>query len=201
MVFDAIHFSYGSFDVLRGVYLKAAPGSVCGLLGRNGSGKSTLMKIGAGLLMPQSGNVFIKDRCVTSIKGAKRFAQLAFLSQKSFLPGEMRVADVLKACHAESVIYRDEIIESISSHKIHAISGGERRYLEFYMVFALDRDFYLLDEPFTGMSPLLIEKMMHVIRERKEEGRGVLLADHYTRYLKMAADDIYELRDGYCRRR
>jgi len=74
-------------------------------------------------------------------------------------------------------------------------------YSHFHLSFGCHPfDFYLLDEPFTGVSPILIERMMRAVREKKEQGRGVLLTDHYTRYVKMVADDLYELGDGYCRR-
>ena len=159
------------------------------------------MKIGVGILRPHSGNVFVGDDCVTSQRGAKRFARIAYLSQKSFLPKELHVAKILRACQAQTVLLNDPIIAPILEQKVGDISGGEKRYLELVFILGLERDFYMLDEPFTGVSPVLVEKMIKIIREKKERGQGILLTDHYTKYVALVVEDMYELQDGYCRRR
>ncbi len=178
--------------------MKIDPGSICGLIGRNGTGKSTLMKLGVGELKPFSGNIFIHGVCVTTLSPVKRFQHIAYLSQNTFLPRELRVADCLKKCHADKLLFTDEIVKPLLSEKIGILSGGERRYLEILLVLSLKRFIYLLDEPFTGASPKLIERMIAFLRKKKEDGAGLLITDHYTRYVEEIVDKTYELRDGYC---
>ena len=62
MIFDSIHYEIKNKLILQGIYLNVIPGKICGLFGPNGSGKSTLIKIGAGLLLPTAGTVFINDQ-------------------------------------------------------------------------------------------------------------------------------------------
>ena len=200
MVFDDIQFSYGVTEVLRGVFLRINSGSICGLVGRNGSGKSTLIKIGTGLLNPLSGNIFVDGICTTFQKGAKRFEKVAYLSQKSFLPRELSVSKMLAACHVRS-LSEDNVIHPLLAQKIDVLSGGERRYIELRIILELERNYYLLDEPFTGTAPVLIEKMIDLIREKKKRGKGILLTDHYSRYVEEIVDDVYLLQSGYCRQR
>ena len=198
MVFDDIHFSYGTINILRGVFLKVRPSSICGLYGRNGSGKSTLIKIGVGMLKPFSGNVFINDVCVTAQKGANRFEKIAYLSQDSFLPRDLTIEKILRVCNVHHLLLSDEVIKPLLKQRVNDVSGGEKRYLELRIVLALDRSYYLLDEPFTGAAPILIEKMMYMIIAKKNEGKGVLLTDHYSRYVKAVVDEMWILEDGYC---
>jgi len=197
LVFDALHFSYGSQSILRGVFIKISPGSICAVTGRNGSGKSTLMKIGVGELKPFSGNIYIDGECVTAQKGAKRFRHIAYLSQKSFLPRELSVLNLLKKCNSVKSLLKDEILEPLLLQKIADLSGGEKRYLELRLILSLDRHYYLLDEPFTGSAPVLIERMIDIIRQKKNEDAGILLTDHYSRYVARVIDEQYFLIDGY----
>ena len=198
MEFDSILFSYGSKPILRGIYLRIPQGSIIGLFGVNGSGKSTLIKIGAGVLKPDNGNIFIDKKVYANNLSMKRYNYIAHLSQDSFLPLDIRVNDLLQISASLKVNFEvDTILSRIRYQKIASLSVGEKRYLEIVLLFTLDRDYYLIDEPFTGLEPLIIERISNLLLEQKKLGKGLLITDHYHRYITEITDKSYLLNDGY----
>ncbi len=199
MTFDSIMFSYGTKRILSGVYLTIPRGKIVGLYGINGSGKSTLLKIGSGHLKEADGNVFINKESYFNKSLINNFKKIAYLSQKSFLPTDLSIKNIVERNrYDEKPFKKDELIGKIYSNKIHSISGGELRYFEIKLLFALDREFYLLDEPFSGIEPILIEKIILLLIEAKRKGKGILITDHFYRYVNEVNDISYVLKDGIC---
>ncbi len=200
LVADSIVFNYPKKSVLRGVYLELKNNSICGLIGINGSGKSTLIKILSGLLSPTNGFVSISGKVYNAPLLKERFSQIAYLTQDSFLPDDLSVIKMIRMFPRESSqLIDDEIITKYLNQKIYSLSGGERRYLEIRLILSLDRQFVLLDEPFTGLEPIKIEKVIQLINKEKENGRAILLTDHYQQYVLSTIDSGYTLSDGYCK--
>lgn len=197
-VFDSVCFERRSRRVLKSVFLRVAPGRICGLYGLAGSGRSTLLKVGAGQLRPSGGNVFVDGVPCRSVMGRSPDG-VAYLSQRSFLPKDIGVWEVLRAFPIDSeAVDSDDILSRIREQRVRSISSGERRYLEVRLVLSLDRRYILLDEPFAGVEPLLIERMTRLIVEHVRRGSGVLLTDQYYNYVLALADDSYLISNGQC---
>ncbi|MDR9419904.1 ATP-binding cassette domain-containing protein [Gracilimonas sp.] len=192
MILDSVFFNYQDLEVLKGVYLEVEQGSITCLIGRNGSGKSTLFKIAAGQLHTDNGITRFRDKRLHRASKKERFEHLAYLPQKSFLPTSLKVNELIN----EGDFNKDDIIQRVKDSNIKNLSTGERRYVEILFVISLNRDFLLLDEPFTGLSPILIEKIIEHIKAVKKQGKGVLISDHYMRYIVDVGDTFYLLENG-----
>jgi lipopolysaccharide export system ATP-binding protein len=192
MILDSIFFNYQNLEVLKGVYIEVEEESITCLIGRNGSGKSTLFKIAAGQLQTDNGITRLKDKRLHRASKKERFEHMAYLPQKSFLPISLKVNEVIN----EGNFKEDEIIQRVKDSRIKNLSTGERRYVEILFVISLNRDFLLLDEPFTGLSPILIEKIIEHIQAVKLQGKGILISDHYMRYIIDVGDTFYLLENG-----
>jgi lipopolysaccharide export system ATP-binding protein len=83
---------------------------------------------------------------------------------------------------------------------VRTLSGGERRLLEVEIVLGLDRDYVLLDEPFTGVEPLLIDTISRKVEAAAARGTGVLVTDHYHQYVTPLADTAYVMWQKQCYR-
>ena len=196
---DSVFFRYKTVDILRGVFLHVRQGRICCLYGLNGSGKTTLIKIAAGFLRPASGAVFIDNRPLNEYRINEHYSQIAYLSQGRFLPDDLKVSDIIKMFpHNTAKLLVDEVIAKIVKQKISSLSIGEQRYLEVNLILSLQRQFTLLDEPFTGLEPKNIERIIKKIMDVKKDGRSVLLTDHYQQYVTLACDDAYLLHEGRC---
>lgn len=199
MVFDSIIFSYDTKKILNGIYLKIPKGNIVGLYGINGSGKSTLLKVGSGQLKEDDGNIFINKKSYYDQSLMKRFKKIAYLSQNSFLPLDQTIKKIVRENNFSGKIFQeDEILGKLFNEKVKSLSGGELRYLEIKLLLALDREYYLFDEPFSGIEPIVIQKIMELLIETKLRGEGILITDHFYRYVKEINDKSYILNNGQC---
>jgi ABC-type multidrug transport system ATPase subunit len=195
LLVDSINKSYDNKHILKDIYLKVKTGDIIGLLGRNGCGKSTLLKIIFGTLEAESKFIRINN---TVYDSAFKNKNIKLLPQNDFLPKNLKVLNVIKLycskTYIDSII-NDKIIERIYKTKIKNISGGELRYLEIKLLFNIDSDFILLDEPFNGVSPILIEEIKKAIIE-KSKTTGIILTDHDYRNVISVANKIYLIKNG-----
>lgn len=185
--------------ILQGVYVKVRPGTVCSLFGRNGSGKSTLLKIAAGQISPQSGRLILDGERYHKKARRRRFRHLAYLPQESMMPADVTVRRMIRSFPSASDLYDDSIIAPLITARISDLSGGVRRYLETSLLLSLGRKYVLLDEPFTGVEPGLIERISALITDAASNGSGVLLTDHYHQYALEIADEAYLMASKQCR--
>lgn len=197
---DAIFLAFDDKPLLRGVHVNVLPGQICALFGRNGCGKSSLLKIGAGLLQGNSGITIIDGNRLNAPTLNRRYSGIAYLPQDSMLPTSMTVRTLVSSSPGPARLQGDPRIVKVMSHPIGALSTGMRRYLEIQFILSLNRSYYLLDEPFTGIEPILIESLSEAIRESAAAGSGFLIADHYHHYLVPIATDAYIMTEGRCQR-
>ncbi|MDA3860800.1 MAG: ATP-binding cassette domain-containing protein, partial [Melioribacteraceae bacterium] len=196
LIFDSIIFSYGTKKILNGIYLNLPKGMIVGLYGINGSGKSTLLKIGCGHLKENVGNVFINEESQYEKSLNSRFEKIAYLSQNTFLPSDLTVKEIVtKNGYTKETFQNDSLIGKIFLNKINSLSGGELRYLEIKLLLELNREYYLLDEPFSGIEPIMIEKIISLLLEAKSNNKGILITDHFYRYVKEINDISYILKN------
>jgi lipopolysaccharide export system ATP-binding protein len=198
LIFDSIFYSIKDRSILNGVYLKVDPGKICGIFGRNGTGKSTLIKIGAGIILPTSGTVFIDGQVFLDKARMARYEKIAYLCQDSFLPKDLAVKKFLEIHAKQKELLHDDF-SNLSNLKIRNLSGGERKLLELAFIISLNRPYMLLDEPFTGIEPKIIDRMIELISKQRDDGKGILITDHYHRYITKIVDSAYLLKNGNCK--
>ena len=193
---DSVVKSYDTQIVLTDIYLKCKTGDIIGMLGRNGTGKSTLLKILFGIL--QADRKFIRIDGKFYDQPYKTINEICYLPQHSFLPKNLRVEKTVELYLGKSkaVSFLDDpVISELRTNKIAQLSGGELRYLEIKLLLNLDSKFVLLDEPFNGISPLLIEKIKKMILEMSEF-KGIILTDHDYRNVLNVANRFCLIYDG-----
>ena len=135
-----------------------------GLLGRNGSGKSTLLKIIFGIL--KADNKFIRIDGNVKFKTSDLLTEISYLPQENFIPNSFSVKKVIQLSIEKQNtddFYNDEMINSLKDKKIYHLSGGELRYLEIKLILSNPSKFVLLDEPYNGLSPIMMDKINQLI--------------------------------------
>lgn len=175
---DSIQKKFDLKTILSDFYLKCQTGDIIGLLGRNGSGKSTLLQIIFGIL--KADFKFIRVDGVVKSKTSDLFNEISYLSQDNFLPKNFRVAKVIALSIKKDKIndfYSDETITTLKNKSIDDLSSGELRYLEIKLVLNNPSKFVLLDEPYNGLSPLLIKKINDLILKSSTQ-KGIIITDH-----------------------
>ncbi|MDP2043967.1 MAG: ATP-binding cassette domain-containing protein, partial [Candidatus Omnitrophota bacterium] len=87
-------------------------------------------------------------------------------------------------------------ISHLAKHKAYTLSGGERRRLEITRALVTNPSFILLDEPFSGIDPIVVNEAQEIIKELKAKGLGILLTDHNVRETLSITDRAYLIADG-----
>ncbi|MEO8240720.1 MAG: LPS export ABC transporter ATP-binding protein [bacterium] len=201
--------SYKKRLVLRDVSLELGRGEVVALLGPNGSGKTTCFYAVAGLISPESGQVLIDGRDVTSLPMYRRARLgIGYLPQEVSIFRGLSVEDnilaVLEIAEPDHHKRRENLEALLNEFSIThirrapalALSGGERRRVEIARCLAADPKYLLLDEPFAGVDPIAVGEIRHLVQTLKTRGIGVLITDHNVRETLEIVDRAYILHDG-----
>lgn len=114
------------------------------------------------------------------------------------LPADISVKRLIKNLPASDKLNEDPLLQRIFNQKVVQLSGGEKRYLEVAMLFSFERKYILLDEPFTGVEPTIIDLIIDRIRDEAKNGKGILLTDHMHRYISEVADKGYLIHNKQC---
>ena len=193
---DSVRKEYSGRVILSDIYLKCKTGDIIGLFGRNGTGKSTLLKIVFGI--EEADNQFVKvDELVLGIQ-SKTSQQISYLSQDTFLPNHLTVLQLIRLSLDKSKLIdfeNDHILRPLLLQKISFLSGGELRYLEIKLLLNLPSKFILLDEPFNGLSPLLIEHITEMIK-LFSKSKGIIITDHNYLEVLSVSNRFFLLNDG-----
>ena len=184
---DSVIKSYDDRPVLTDIYLKCETGDIIGMFGRNGSGKSTLLKILFGILTAERKFIRVDGKVLDCPYKTKN--ELCFLPQHDFLPKYMKAAKAVELYLGKDAVetfFADNILKKLNNNKVSELSGGELRYLEIKLLLKTESKFILLDEPFNGVSPLLVEYIRGLIVESSKT-KGIILTDHdYKNVLDVA---------------
>ena len=204
-----LRISYKGRPVIRDFSLDLHHGEVVGLLGPNGSGKTTCFYSIAGLVIAQSGQVFIDG---TDIMGLPMYLRarmgIGYLPQEvsifrglSVEDNILTVLEVAKPDRNKRYERLDELLTEFSINHLRkapsiALSGGERRRVEIARCLAANPKFLLLDEPFAGIDPIAVGEIRHLVTDLKSRGIGVLITDHNVHETLKIVDRAYILHDG-----
>ncbi|HEY1060255.1 MAG TPA: ATP-binding cassette domain-containing protein, partial [Daejeonella sp.] len=189
---DSVSLSFSDRVILSDIYLKSETGKIVGLLGRNGQGKSCLMKIISGTLKAESRSVRFDGKTVFELIG--RSDLLVYLPQFNFIPSFLTLERIFRDFCLKFYEFEEYFPEFISKSmmKISEFSGGEKRIIELYVIIKSKSQFALLDEPFTHISPMQIERIKKLLI-REKENKGFIISDHMFREITDIADSIYLL--------
>lgn len=193
---DNIELSYGDKKILYGVYLKGESGKVTGILGRNGCGKTSLLRILFGNLSPKYQTIRIDGE--HNKKKLFKSGEIAYLPQHQLLPENIKLS---KAFSFYNLNWKEfiDLFESFKIYKdtkINKLSSGELRIVETYLVLFSGKEIILLDEPFSFIAPLYVEKFKVLIQKKKKENL-IIITDHFYKDILDVSDTLYLLKDGY----
>jgi len=191
------------------IQFEVRAGEVHALLGENGAGKTTLFHILAGLTYPDSGDVFIHKQSVTGIPLHRRARMgLSYLPQEPSIFRKMSVRDNIRAAVEVQVVNPEEQPDrinallsefnllSLADHLASTLSGGERRRLEIARALTHRPQFLLLDEPFSGIDPIVVMEIQQILFQLKAQGIGIFMTDHNIQEILGVCDRSYILHGG-----
>lgn len=208
---DSVTAGYGAHTVLRDVSLRVEEGEVISLLGHNGAGKSTLLRAIAGVIGVESGDIRFRGDSQLG-HGSARIAQdgMALVPQGRGIFPTLSIGENLQlgAGVARNVTDRQLVTEEFVldlfpalKGRLHedagTLSGGQQQMVAIGTALMASPRFLLLDEPSTGLAPVLVQTMLDQIRSvHLELGIGVLIVEQNIHEALRVSDRAYVLRLG-----
>lgn len=194
---------FGRNQVLRGVDLEVPEGSVTALLGRNGEGKSTLLRILIGFLPQDAGDARVLDLDPRR-KGPELRSRVGYVPERLELPPWMSIADHLRFLRPFYPTWNDDEVARLvdrlgldPSARIRDLSKGFRTKHLLLCALAHEPRLLLLDEPFSGLDPVLRGDVMGAVLDHlREDGRTVVLVSHSLVDVERVADRVALLDQG-----
>lgn len=193
---DSVIKSFGTRQVLTDIFISCKKGEIIGLLGRNGSGKSTLLKIIFGSMQADAKFVRVGNQLITGLYDIRKL--IKYLPQHSFMPNHLKVGTIISLFCDKSnaeLIFANEHIRPLINKRSKQLSGGEKRFVEIFMLIHSEAKYILIDEPFNGIDPILKEEIKSLIIAHSAT-KGFIITDHDYRNILDIATKIILLYDG-----
>lgn len=193
LVVRNLHKRFGGLHVLKGVSFEINGPELIGLIGPNGAGKTTLTNVLDGAIKPNSGTVYLNGQRIDQLQPYQ--VALAGLGRTFQVTRSFRRMTVLENLYVPSLAMgreanRAEIhdkamdvlefltMDHLRNEFAQALSGGQQKLLELGRLLMLSPDVIILDEPFAGVHPRLMEIIYDYIRRVNDEGKAIIIISH-----------------------
>ncbi|MCD7726385.1 MAG: ATP-binding cassette domain-containing protein [Clostridiales bacterium] len=190
----------------RGVFnidLNIRQGEVFGYVGTNGSGKTTTIRQIMGFIRP--------DKGTSSVNGLDSWKDTTKIMQHvSYIPGEIAFpnlhtgTDFLKLqaeyLGVHDFTYMNHVIELLQldpTANLKRMSKGMKQKTAIVAALMADKEILVMDEPTTGLDPLMRDAFLELIREEKEKGRTIFMSSHIFEEIEKVCDRVAMIKDGY----
>lgn len=191
--------TYKKRSTIKNISLTLPLGKIIGIVGENGSGKSTLLKLIAGLLHPTSGSV-----TVNGVTANRRIGKLvSYLADDSFYPlFTIREALAFQASQFTdfNLAKAEEIMKDMQlepDKKIRDLSKGNRGRLKIVLTLAREVPYILIDEPLSGLDPLVRHSIVKgIISYVDLESQTLVMTSHEITEIESILDSFIAIKDG-----
>jgi len=207
---DGVTKSFGGLDVLKGISLEVELGSITGIIGPNGAGKSTLFDIITGYQKSDAGTILFEGENIAGLsphlfarRGLIRTFQLTRVFPHLTVAENLLVfADGKNSAGAAGTKDRAvELLEfvhliGLANTEASTLSYGQLKLLELAQVLMHSPKLLLLDEPFAGINPGLIDKIIQHLRDLNKQGTTIVLIEHNLPMVASLCDSIAVVSNG-----
>lgn len=208
-----VHFSREQRKIFSGVSLRVPKGKIVAIMGPSGTGKTTLLRLMAGLLTQDSGEVIVENKHVNKLSNRALLnlrQRMGMLFQTSALFTDLSVYDNVAFPLREHTPLSERMIRDVVLMKLEAVglrgahelmpaqlSGGMMRRVALARAIALDPDIIMYDEPFTGQDPIAMGVLVRLIKTLNDAlGVTSILISHDVSETLSIADYAYVIADG-----
>lgn len=200
ITFEEVNKKYGRKLALEDASFSLDKGKIYGLLGPNGSGKSTALKMMAGLIYPSSGTVLVNGK-----KADRKIAhEVAYLTELDHFYPNFTVQDMIRFSASQFADFDEtkanELLQFMKlepKNRLKHLSKGNRGRLKLVITLARNASVLLLDEPFSGLDPMVRESIVKGLLSYLDfEKQTVVIATHEIDEIEMLLDEVIAIQNG-----
>lgn len=208
LVVENLEVSIQTVQILRGVNLSLAEGSMAGIIGRNGAGKTTLMRSIMGLLPVRAGSIRFHGQAIHTLPAHRRTALgIGYMPEDRRLVPHLSVEEnILTPVWALGAKDGPQRLQRVygmipetrqfASRKASQLSGGQQKLVAIARALMAGSQLILLDEPFEGVAPALSRRIAEVIAGLRQEGFSILLSGSDLQHSAGLLEQIFHIERG-----
>jgi len=199
---------YGQLMVLHDVSLSIGDREAVAIVGANGAGKTTLVRTICGLLRARSGRVIkngveidqvpphelVDHRIAVVLENRRLFGELTV--RENLVLAQRRSRDARKVFDWADIYGLFPMIEERLNTPVNLLSGGQQQMVAIARALLLQPDLLIMDEPSTGLAPKVVKDILHVIKQLRGRGMGLLLVEQNVGIAADITDRAYVLALG-----
>jgi branched-chain amino acid transport system ATP-binding protein len=203
---DRLNTYYGDSHILFDVSLRVERNEVVALLGRNGAGKSTTLKTLMGIVAPSSGSIVLDGAEIAGRKShAIAQAGMQLVPEDRRIFGSLNVEEnlILAGLSApgrwplERVYTMFPPLRARRASRGTDLSGGEQQMLAIARALVREPKILLLDEPFEGLAPIIVQSLLATCRSLAEAGQTIVVVEQNIPAAMSLADRVYIINNGH----
>ena len=200
---------YGRAEALKGISINIDEGAIVSIIGANGAGKTTILRTISGLERPTSGEILFQGKRIDGVSAPEIVKMgITHVPEGKMLFTTMTVLDNLKmgaylrknrsqiAGDIDAIYQQFPVLEEKYRQPAGSLSGGQQQMLAIARALMPKSKLILLDEPSTGLSPLLVKEFGNILRRINKEGKSIILVEQNARMALKLAKRAYLLEVG-----
>lgn len=203
--------SYGKKIVLDNINLDMDNFNSLAVIGPSGGGKSTLLRILAGLIIPDSGEIYINDKKIefnedflmeyrksigVVFQAYNLFPHLNALDNITLPLVKVHSLDKQQAENNASELLKKFQLSEHKFKKPHELSGGQQQRVAIARALALNAEFFLFDEPTSALDPEITSEVLNSIQDLEKQKKDIIIVTHEMGFARQACDSIVFLSEG-----
>lgn len=191
-----ISHQYQDRIVLDNVHLEINPGSVHGLLGPSGGGKSTLLKIIAGLLKPDSGQILSDEKLGYVAQDYQLFPHMTVLDNICYAPKRLKTNPISQIKVKALKLLAQLGLKSHEEKYPHHLSGGQKQRVAIARSLMMEPSILLMDEPTSALDSRSIEGVIDVLKTIQKSKIAMVIATHDKAFARAIATQVWLVDKG-----
>src|SRR6266480_4697538 len=201
IVIDKLEKSYGKIQAVRGISMSVQRGEIFGFLGPNGAGKTTTIRCMLDVIRPSAGTIRIQGLDAQRDKLALH-QRIGYLPGDVRLPGQMtgkQVIDYFSRLQGLEPVLLNDLIARFDvelKRQLKGYSKGMRQKIGIVLAFMCDPDVLILDEPSSGLDPLLQRTFNEFLLQEQQRGKTIFLSSHIMSDVEKVCQRVAVIRKG-----
>ncbi|MFN3299790.1 MAG: ABC transporter ATP-binding protein [Sediminibacterium sp.] len=199
---EKISKKFGKLSVLNAVDLSLNKGECIALIGPNGCGKTTLIKIILGMVIPDSGNIWINKESILKDELYKK--QIGYMPQIGRYPQNMTIGQIInmiKGIRKSDIeldvdLYKAYELDLLLDKRMNTLSGGTMQKVSAVLAFMFNPIILILDEPTAGLDPIAAEILKQKIIVEKQKGKLIIITSHLLSELDDMVSELIFMQEG-----